>query len=150
MRRPWCRTRASQHEGDSNTRYFHNRVTHRYHRNKTICLENFKGEKCTDEASISNILVGFYQALFTLANSRQFEQVLEATPKFVMEEMNLYLAVEFQRVKVEEALWQMELLKALGPYGMPPLFFQRFWPIIGDDVLQSCFIASIQILSLLP
>ena len=94
--------------------------------------------------------MGFYQALFTLANSRQFEQVLEATPKFVMEEMNLYLAVEFQRVKVEEALWQMELLKALGPYGMPPLFFQRFWPIIGDDVLQSCFIASIQILSLLP
>lgn len=52
----------------------------------------------------SNILVGFYQVLFTSANSRQFEQVLKATSKSVTKEMNLYLAVEFWRAEVEEAL----------------------------------------------
>lgn len=137
------------HEGDSNTRYFHKRATHSYCRNKIFCLENSKGEKCTNEASISNILVGFYQALFTSANLRQFEQVLEATSKSIMEEMNLYLTVEFRRAEVEEALRKMKLLKALGPDGMPPLFFQWFWPIIGDDALQSCFTTSIQVLSLI-
>lgn len=116
---------------------------------KFFAWKILKERSARNEASISNILVGFYQALFTSANLRQFEQVLEATLKSIMEEMNLYLTVEFRRAEVEEAVRQMKLLKALGPDGMPPLFFQWFWPIIGDDAVQSCFTTSIQVLSLL-
>ena len=61
--------------------------------------------------------------------------------------MNISLTREFTRQEVDLALKDMALLKAPRPDGMPPLFFQSFWHLIGDDVskavldcLNSCHI----------
>ena len=125
------------HEGDRNTQYFHSRATHRYWRNRIEALENSMGEKCVDENGIANILVDFYQNLFTSASPSRIEEALEATPRLVTEEMNQNLVAPFVKAKVDIALSQMEALKSLGPNGMPPLFFQHFWPIIGDEVADA-------------
>lgn len=37
-------------------------------------------------------------------------------------------------VEIREALFQIEGSTASGPDGLPPLFFQRFWSIVGPDV----------------
>lgn len=39
--------------------------------------------------------------------------------------------------KVENALRQMVPLKAFGPDGMPPLFYQSYLSLLGSDVTQS-------------
>ena len=44
------------------------------------------------------------------------------------------LAAEFVKAELDEALKQMELLKAPGPDGLAPLFYQKLWPSIGEDV----------------
>ena len=51
--------------------------------------------------------------------------------------MNDELAAPFQRIEVELAMKQMDPLKAPGPDGMPPLFFQQFWPTVGEDVTEA-------------
>ena len=79
------------HEGDRNTQYFHSRATHRYQSNRIEALENSMGEKCVDEDGIANILVDFYQNLFTSASLSRIEEALEATPRLVTEEMNQIL-----------------------------------------------------------
>lgn len=79
------------HEGDRNTRYFHSRATHRYWHNRIEALENPMGEKCVDENGIANILVDFYQNLFTSASPSRIEEALEATPRLVTKEMNQIL-----------------------------------------------------------
>ena len=43
----------------------------------------------------------------------------------------------FQGSEVHSALKQMYHLKSLGPDGMPPLFFQHFWPSIGQLVTKT-------------
>ena len=48
--------------------------------------------------------------------------------------MNTLLGREFTRVEVDVALSQMAPLKAPGPDGMPPIFFQHYWEDIGSDV----------------
>ena len=40
-------------------------------------------------------------------------------------------------VEVEKALKQMHLLKAPSPDGMPPLFFQHYWPTVNSIVIQT-------------
>ena len=47
---------------------------------------------------------------------------------------NQNLTRDFTAMEVKMALKQMFPLKASGPNGMPPLFFQYFWPKIGEEV----------------
>ncbi|KAL0415513.1 UNVERIFIED_CONTAM: hypothetical protein Slati_3383200 [Sesamum latifolium] len=49
-------------------------------------------------------------------------------------EMNQSLAEPFTEAEVKRALFGMYPLKSPGPNGMPPLFFQKFWSIVGNDV----------------
>ena len=51
--------------------------------------------------------------------------------------MNAMLLQEFTELEVEEALKQMVPLKTLGPDSMPPLFYQNYWSLVGDDVSKT-------------
>ena len=51
--------------------------------------------------------------------------------------MNASLCCDFEAWEVESALKQMAPLKAPGPDGMPPLFYQNFWNLVGSDVTTS-------------
>ena len=53
-----------------------------------------------------------------------------------MEPIYALLTRDFQAAEVRKALKQMHPLKAPGPDGMNPLFYQHFWPTIGDCVTK--------------
>ena len=60
--------------------------------------------------------------------------------------MNQLLNVEFTREEVFTALKRMEPLKAPGLDGLPSLFFQHYWQLVGDDVTEavlSCLTSSV-------
>ena len=48
--------------------------------------------------------------------------------------MNAQLSSEFKAWEVQQAIKQMVPLKAPGPDGMPLLFYQHYWNLVGDDV----------------
>ena len=60
--------------------------------------------------------------------------ILNSIPQLVTEEMNASLTDNFQAWEVEVALKQMAPLKAPGPDGMPPLFFQNYWDLVKGDI----------------
>jgi len=51
-------------------------------------------------------------------------------------DMNHQLSVDFTAWEVQKAINEMAPLKAPGPNGMPPLFYQHFWSTLGNDVSQ--------------
>ena len=62
---------------------------------------------------------------------------LASIPQVVTEEMNDILIGDFKAWEVEVALKQMAPLKAPGPDGMPPLFYQNFWDLVSSDVTNT-------------
>ena len=50
------------------------------------------------------------------------------------EEMRTDLAPPYSSDEVDVSIKEMAPLKALGPDGMPPLFYQTYWSDMGMDV----------------
>ena len=50
--------------------------------------------------------------------------------------MNNDLMAEFQKEEVETTLKQMVPLKSPGSDGMPPIFYQHYWSLVGNDVVD--------------
>ena len=65
------------------------------------------------------------------------EEVIDVIPKVVTAKMNAGLTSVFIALEVEVALKQTDPLKAPRLDGMPPLFYQSYWPLLGNDVTQS-------------
>ena len=89
------------------------------------------------DEEVSVMIVKYYKQLFTTSNPHEIEEVVQFTKQVVIEDMNCCLIRNFTKDEVEIALKQMAPLKAPGPDGMPPIFFQHYWESIGDDVVKA-------------
>ena len=75
---------------------------------------------------IAQVFVSYFNTLFFSSRHNGFARVLELVPNVVTEEMNTSLSRAFDASEVQVALQQMAPLKAPGPDGMLPLFYQHF------------------------
>ena len=95
------------------------------------------GSWTTHPTQISTIVLNFYLQLFTSSNPSGFEVVLDSILQQVTTEMNELLIAEFTSEEIEKALKQMALLKSMSPDGMSPLFYQSYWSLLGEDIVQA-------------
>ena len=129
-------------EGDQNTRFFDSHDSHRFLGNQIVELEDSASVVCSGEDEITNIFVNYYQSLFTSEKPTNLEKALLVVPELITEETNSLLTTEYVKAKVNETLNQMEPLKAPSPDGLPPMFFQKIWPCIGEDVSRTWYTSS--------
>ena len=59
---------------------------------------------------------------------------MDTIQSLVTKDMNKSLSEEFTEDEVKVVLNQMTPLKSPGPDGMPPLFFQHYWDLVGKDI----------------
>ncbi|XP_075633358.1 uncharacterized protein LOC142605806 [Castanea sativa] len=99
--------------------------------------EAMEGVWQVDVDVIKKIFVDYYKALFTSANPMVSEELLSAIHPKVAALMNSLLTSDFRKNEVERALKQIFPTMAPGPDGMPPFFYQQFWPIVGNVVIKT-------------
>ena len=79
---------------------------------------------------IASVLLKYNQDLFSIANPESSIATLTHVPHMITEDINNMLTGNFLESEVVTALKQMAPLKALGPYGIPPLFYEHFWLVV--------------------
>ena len=121
-------------EGDRNTRYFHSRASHRQRRNALLAVWLDSSELSTDPGLIHTQFMNYYKELFTTTPLEDVDVVLGGIEPSVMDKMNLRLTCPFSEHEIDTAMKQMAALKALGPDGMPLVFYQSYWHVVGSDV----------------
>ena len=123
--------------GDLNTSYFHSRATQRNRRNFISKLTCEDGGVVKDEQKIGEMMAFYFSDFKTTTAPSNFEPILQGIERKVTPQMNLELTREYTTSEVEATLKQMKSISALGPDGMPPIFFKHFWNIVGPDVLSA-------------
>ena len=86
---------------------------------------------------IAVVLVNYFQELFSSARPNSTSNVLDQVQPVITSEMNNQLSSRFLASEVAMVLKEMASLKALGPDGMPPHFYQHFWLLFNGDITQA-------------
>ena len=68
----------------------------------------------------------YYQNLLSSENQQFCDSDNDLIQTMITEEMNSKISSEFTHMEVKQAINQMDPLKAPGPDGMPPLFYQHY------------------------
>ena len=89
-----------------------------------------------NEDKISEVIIDYYQELFTTSQTDITLEFLDAKNSVVTPQMNHTLTREFSATKVKKALDQMYSLKSPNLDGIPPLFYQYFWHVVWDSVVN--------------
>ena len=79
-----------------------------------------------EEDAISALLFGYYESLFTSSDLHNVDSILDRVQAMVTEDMNAKLVEMYTADEGVTVIKEMALLKAPGPNGMPPLFFQTY------------------------
>ena len=58
----------------------------------------------------------------------------------VTQEMNDQLLSPFSKEEIKKVLMDMHPTKAPGSDGLPAMFSQKFWDVLGDDILKAALI----------
>ncbi|KAI5351664.1 hypothetical protein L3X38_004555 [Prunus dulcis] len=123
--------------GDKNTSYFHQKATNRRRRNIIKGLEDSNGCWRTSRRGITSIVTDYFGDLFRSSGPSRMEEILSALEPKVTADMQQVLIADFSYQEIKDAVFQMQPSKAPGPDGLPPLFYQKYWRIVGDDVVAA-------------
>lgn len=131
-------------DGDLNTKYFHQQASNRRRKNLLKGLCNKEGTWCSEDEDVEQIVLDYFGELFSSSGPTNIPITVGVLPRIVTEEMNVVLTRPITATEVHKALKQMHPSKALGPDGFSPAFYQHFWPLVGNDVVEAvrCFLES--------
>ena len=124
-------------QGDRNSKYFHSWATQQRCKNTIQKLWSSSGQWRSSNAEVAEILIDYFQELYTLANQTPCDAATVSIEKIISSDLNNQLEREFTVWEVQKAIKEMAPLKAPSSDGMRPLFYQHYWDIIGNDVTQS-------------
>jgi hypothetical protein len=124
-------------EGDRNTKYFHKLAKIKTSTKIINSLQD--GETViTNQEQISEHVVNYYKNLVStnivLQDSRLAEEVI---PNLVTEEVNALLTVLPSHIEIKADVFSLNKDSAPGPDGFGAFFFQHYWDIVKNDVVNA-------------
>jgi hypothetical protein len=122
---------------DKNTKYFHSRATQRKRKNTICSLLGPDNIRADSDDAMASIVDQYFQDLFTLSHPTPINQTIDCMEPTVTASHNSQLLQTYSAEEIKKAIFQMHPSKSPGPDGMIPFFFQKYWHIIGDDVISA-------------
>ncbi|KAL5770698.1 hypothetical protein ACOSP7_014852 [Xanthoceras sorbifolium] len=88
---------------------------------------------------IEGLVTGYFSGLFSSScpSAEMIDIVTQSVDRKVSASMNQILMSNFSSEEIHSALQQMAPAKAPGSDGLPALFYQKFWGVVGDNIVQA-------------
>ena len=105
-------------------------------KNRIKGLCDSRGRWREDCEEMEGIILTYFKEIYSSNFLVDFGTSLGAVDRKVSDEMNEDLLMEFRVEEVWCALKQMHPTKSPSPDGMSPIFYQRYWDIVGPHVVN--------------
>ena len=115
-------------QGDTNTAFFHRSVLIKRQRSTIRSLKDNMGNIISDPSDLEALIRMFYIDLCSTEKTENLRASLQEDPN----QINLVTPPSDHEIK--NAMFSMKPLKAPGPNGFHPIFFQREWHIVGEEI----------------
>ena len=127
-------------KGDRNTKYYQAVCRNRRRHNKIIQIKNEEDVWIFDQAQIEQCFCNYFHKLYADTPQYNIEEIqLQLNclqiPSLTDQQRNA-LDQPMEDAEILQAIHQLGPLKAPGPDGIPAAFYQKFWPIVQQDVLH--------------
>lgn len=122
--------------GDRNSKFFHSSVKANRARINLIKLKDRNGEDHWSDPAKGEVAIDYFNEIFKSSNPQSFQQWFQGFPAKVSARMNEKLTSEITKEEIRDAIFAVKASSAPGPDGMSGLFFQKYWDIIGDQVVK--------------
>ena len=123
--------------GNKNTKFFPSKASNRRRRNFIQGIRTQDNRWVKDISNIDQVATSYFKNIFTAGTCVWLEDYLNAVHHKVTDDMKDILTNEYSVDEIKAALFQMGSIKAPGPESMNALFYQKFWHIVGDDVVAA-------------
>ncbi|KAL5538529.1 hypothetical protein UlMin_044691 [Ulmus minor] len=126
--------------GDRNSKFFNQKVSARKSKNSITGLVDINENWCDEEEGMAHIIENYFDTLFSSSSpsSVDFNRVLDSIERKVIPQLNEQLEQAFVAEDVKIAVFQMAPTKSPGADGMSTIFYQKFWPIVGEEITSAC------------
>uniref|UniRef100_A0A803QJ68 Reverse transcriptase domain-containing protein n=1 Tax=Cannabis sativa TaxID=3483 RepID=A0A803QJ68_CANSA len=121
--------------GDTNSKYFHSLASSRKRQNHIQRLQRDDGVWVDWETGLGGVMLDYFNKLFE-ASDVDISCVLDEVQPSITNSQNAILLDMVEEEEVRVALFQMHPDKSPGPDGMSPGFYQKYWDIVGRDVVR--------------
>jgi hypothetical protein len=123
--------------GDGNNAFFHNAVKVRNSTNLIKMLKDAEGNSIHDMHEIKRMAISFYQNLLGHSShnfsSDKADRVAGLIDKRFCDSCVAGMCAPVTRSEIQRVIFSMNPSKAPRPDGFTARFFQKTWPMIGDD-----------------
>lgn len=124
--------------GDRNTSYFHRLATQKQKKKTINKLEDESGVKIEGEENLQTLATKYFQELFTTNPIQDNSILMNRMEPCVEMYHNEALTKKLLAEEVYDVIKIMASLKAVGNDGFPAFFFQKYWHLVGNDIVRYC------------
>lgn len=103
-------------------------------RNRMGVIKAGDETECYIEKEIAEEIAKYFEGLFTIDHPRDCEDILEGILRTIIEATNRNLTKMVEKQEIKKAHFSKQSFEAPVPDGIPLLFVQKYWYIVGSDM----------------
>lgn len=124
--------------GDANTKKLHLSTLHRQRRNRINALKDSVDNWIYDPKEIHIQIKSYYTTLFTTTHTTSPHYFQYSPHHTLATNDNIILMASLYNAEIFKAINSFKALKAPGPDGLHPYFYQKFWRNIPSSIISFC------------